>query len=200
MNRYRVTWSSPWRTTRGRLEELPLHPQLGVLPPQPGQLLALGRAEQVRPLATVGLLPADPAAHRLAVLGPAPGRPGRSSSRCCAPARPRPAGSSGGYLLVLASQTTTSRWCSDCQLVGVPGNRVNSNLPAGQGGVDAAPATLADRLQAQVGQGRDRRGAQQRVAQLEQGVGAAGEAGVQLVGEGAKPREGEGWHRHGRAA
>jgi len=38
----------------------------------------------------------------------------------------------------------------------------------------------------------DRRGAQQPVAQLEQGIGAAAEAGVQLVAEGAVPREGEG--------
>jgi hypothetical protein len=38
----------------------------------------------------------------------------------------------------------------------------------------------------------DGRGTQQRVGEVEQGVGAACEAGVQLVAEGAKPREGEG--------
>jgi hypothetical protein len=70
----------------------------------------------------------------------------------------------------------------------------------GQRGVDAAPAPPADRLQAQVRQRRDRLGAQQRVAQLNQGVGAAGAAGVQLGPERAEPGEGEGWHRHGRAA
>ena len=43
-------------------------------------------------------------------------------------------------------------------------------------------------------------GAQQRVAQLEQRIGAADVAGVQLSPEAAEPREGEGWHRHGRAA
>jgi hypothetical protein len=57
-----------------------------------------------------------------------------------------------------------------------------------------------DRLQAQVRQRPDRLGAQQRVAELEQGIGAAGEAGVQLAPEPAEPRKGEGWHRHGRAA
>jgi hypothetical protein len=57
-----------------------------------------------------------------------------------------------------------------------------------------------DRLQAQVRQRRDRLGAQQRVAELEQRIGAAGAAGVQLSPEVAEPREGEGWHRHGRAA
>jgi hypothetical protein len=43
-------------------------------------------------------------------------------------------------------------------------------------------------------------GAQQRVAQLEQRIGAAGVAGVQLSPEAAEPHQGEGWHRHGRAA
>ena len=70
----------------------------------------------------------------------------------------------------------------------------------GKGGVAAAPAALVDRLQAQVRQRGDRLGAQQRVAQLKQRIGAAGEAGVQLSPEQAKPRKGEGWHRHGRAA
>jgi hypothetical protein len=52
------------------------------------------------------------------------------------------------------------------------------DLTAGQGGVGAAPATPVDWLQAQVRQRRDRGGAQQRVAQVEQRIGAAGEAGV----------------------
>jgi hypothetical protein len=56
------------------------------------------------------------------------------------------------------------------------------------------------RLQAQVGQRRDRRGAEQRVVQLEQRIGAAGEAGVQLGPELTESHQGEGWHRHGRAA
>jgi len=71
---------------------------------------------------------------------------------------------------------------------------------AGQGGIGAAPAAPVDRLQAQVRQRRNRLGAQQRVAQLEQRISTAGEAGVQLPPEPAEPREGEGWHRHGRAA
>jgi hypothetical protein len=70
----------------------------------------------------------------------------------------------------------------------------------GERGVDTAPAAPADRLQAQPRQRPDRWGAQQRVAQLEQRIGAAREAGVQLGPERAEPREGEGWHRHGRAA
>jgi hypothetical protein len=57
-----------------------------------------------------------------------------------------------------------------------------------------------DRRQAQVRQRRDRWGAQQRVAQLQQRIGAAGEAGVQLAPEQAEPRKGEGWQQHGRAA
>jgi hypothetical protein len=71
---------------------------------------------------------------------------------------------------------------------------------AGQGGVDAAPAAPTDRFQAQVRQRRDRRGAQQRVAELEQRIGAAGAAGVQFGPELAEPHQGEGWHRHDRAA
>jgi hypothetical protein len=57
------------------------------------------------------------------------------------------------------------------------------------------------RLQAQVRQGQERRRlAQQRVAQLKQRIGAAGETGVQLVAEGTQPHQGGSWHRHGRAA
>jgi hypothetical protein len=74
------------------------------------------------------------------------------------------------------------------------------DLTAGQRGVDAAPAALMDWFQAQVRQRGDRRGAQQRVAQLQQRIGAAGEAGVQLSPELTEPRKGEGWRRHGRAA
>ena len=74
------------------------------------------------------------------------------------------------------------------------------DAPAGQRGIDAAPAALVDWFQAQVRQRGERLGAKQRVAELEQGVGAAGVAGVQLRPEHAKPHEGEGWHRHGRAA
>jgi hypothetical protein len=79
------------------------------------------------------------------------------------------------------------------QLLGV-------DAAAGQGGIDAAPAPLVDRLQAQVRQRRDRGGAQQGVAQLEQRIGTAGKAGVQLGPKVAEPRQGEGWRRHGRAA
>jgi hypothetical protein len=74
------------------------------------------------------------------------------------------------------------------------------DLPAGQGGVGAAPAALVDWFQAQVRQRRDRLGAQQRVAQLEQRIGAAEETGVQLGAERLESREGESWRRHGRAA
>jgi hypothetical protein len=75
------------------------------------------------------------------------------------------------------------------------------DLTAGQGGVGAAPAALVDRLQAQVRQRQQRRlCAQQRIGEFEQRVGAAGKAGVQLGPKAAEPRQGEGWHRHGRAA
>jgi hypothetical protein len=70
----------------------------------------------------------------------------------------------------------------------------------GEGGVDAAPAAPVGRFQAQVRQRRERLGAQQRIAQLEQRIGAAWEAGMQLGPEGAEPRKGGSWHRHGRAA
>jgi hypothetical protein len=48
-----------------------------------------------------------------------------------------------------------------------------------------------DRLQAQVRQRREAVAAQQRVAELEQRIGAAREAGVQLGPERAEPRQGE---------
>jgi site-specific DNA recombinase len=76
----------------------------------------------------------------------------------------------------------------------------NVDAPAGQRIVGATPAAPVGRLEAELGHRGDRRGAQQRVAQLEQRVGAAGEAGMQLSPELTEPREGEGWHRHGRAA
>jgi hypothetical protein len=66
------------------------------------------------------------------------------------------------------------------------------DLTAGQSGVGAAPATLVDRLQAQARQRPKSLSAQQRVAQLEQRIGAAGAAGVQLGPEPAQPRKGEG--------
>jgi hypothetical protein len=56
------------------------------------------------------------------------------------------------------------------------------------------------RLQAQVRQRRERLGAQQRITKLEQRVGAAWEAGVQLGPELAEPREGERWRQHGGTA
>jgi hypothetical protein len=72
---------------------------------------------------------------------------------------------------------------------------------AGQRGVDAAPAALVDRLQAQVWQRRERRlAAEQGVAQLQQRIGAAGAAGVQLGPERTQPHQGGRWHQHGRAA
>ena len=77
------------------------------------------------------------------------------------------------------------------------------NPATGEGGVDAAPAALVDRFQAQVRQGWEpvsRVPVAGRVAQLEQRIRAATAAGVQLSPEHTQPREGEGWHRHGRAA
>jgi hypothetical protein len=77
---------------------------------------------------------------------------------------------------------------------------VGVDAAAGQGGIGAAPAASVDWFQAQVRQRRDRLGAQQGVAQLEQRVGAAGEAGVQLTPEHVEPRKARRWLRHGRAA
>jgi hypothetical protein len=47
------------------------------------------------------------------------------------------------------------------------------------------------RFQAELGHRGDGRGAQQRVGQVEQRVGAAGATGVQLGPERAEPREGK---------
>jgi len=71
------------------------------------------------------------------------------------------------------------------------------DLTAGQGGIDPTPAALVDRLQAQGRQGHKRcLGAQQRIAQLKQRIGAAGAAGMQLSPERAQPHQGKvglGW-------
>jgi hypothetical protein len=77
---------------------------------------------------------------------------------------------------------------------------VDVDAPAGQRGIGAAPAAPVGRLQAELGHRGDRRGAQQRVAQLKQRIGAAAKAGVQLGPERAEPCEGESWRQHGRAA
>jgi transposase len=78
--------------------------------------------------------------------------------------------------------------------------RLGVHTAVGEGGVGAAPPTLMDRLQAQVRQRRDRLGAKQRVAQLEQRIGAAREAGMQLSPEPAEPLKGESGLGHDRAA
>jgi hypothetical protein len=70
----------------------------------------------------------------------------------------------------------------------------------GEGGVGAAPAALVGWLQAQVRQRRYDLGTQQRVAQVEQGIGAAGEAGMQLGAEGAELAEGGSRLGHDRGA
>jgi hypothetical protein len=54
---------------------------------------------------------------------------------------------------------------------------VGMDAATGQGGVGAAPAASMHRLQTQVGDRWDRLGAQQRVSQLQQGVGTAAAAG-----------------------
>jgi hypothetical protein len=59
-------------------------------------------------------------------------------------------------------------------------------VAAGQCGIGAAPAASVGGLQAQVGKRWDRLGAQQRVGQLQQGIGAAGAACVQLQAEGVE--------------
>jgi hypothetical protein len=70
-----------------------------------------------------------------------------------------------------------------------------------QRGIGAAPGRAGRPVP---GSGAARRqpvsGARQRVAPTRTALGAAGEAGLQLGSECAQPREGEGWHRHGRAA
>jgi hypothetical protein len=68
---------------------------------------------------------------------------------------------------------------------------VDVDAPAGQRGIGTAPAAPVGRLEAEMGHRGDRRGTQQRVGKVEQGVGAAGAAGVQLSPERAEPREGE---------
>ena len=78
--------------------------------------------------------------------------------------------------------------------------RLGVHTAVGEGGIGAAPTRLMDRLHTQVRQRRYGLGAQQRVAKVEQRVGAAGAASVQLSPEVAEPHQGEGWHRHDRAA
>jgi hypothetical protein len=65
--------------------------------------------------------------------------------------------------------------------------------PADQRGIAAAPAAPMGRPQAEMSNRGDRWGAQQRVAQLEQRIGAAGAAGVQLSPERAEPHQGGSW-------
>ena len=59
----------------------------------------------------------------------------------------------------------------------------------GQGVIEAAPAAAVRGLQAEVGQRGDRLGRQQGIDQLEQGVGTALEAAVEVSAEGAEGRE-----------
>jgi hypothetical protein len=78
--------------------------------------------------------------------------------------------------------------------------RLDVHPAVGERGVGAAPAPLVDRLQAQVGKRWDRWRAQQRISQLQQGIGTAGEAGVQLGAEGAQLAEGGSRLGHDRGA
>jgi hypothetical protein len=78
--------------------------------------------------------------------------------------------------------------------------RLDVHPAVGERGVGAAPAPLVDRLQAQVGKRWDRWSAQQRISQLQQGIGTAGEAGVQLGAEGAQLAEGGSRLGHDRGA
>jgi hypothetical protein len=74
------------------------------------------------------------------------------------------------------------------------------DTPAGERVVGAAPAAPVGWLEAEMGHRGDGRGTQQRVGEVEQRIGAAGAAGVQLGPERTQPREGGSWHRHDRAA
>jgi hypothetical protein len=78
--------------------------------------------------------------------------------------------------------------------------RLDVHPAVGERGVGAAPAPLVDRLQAQVGKRWDRWSGQQRISQLQQGIGTAGEAGVQLGAEGAQLAEGGSRLGHDRGA
>jgi hypothetical protein len=60
---------------------------------------------------------------------------------------------------------------------------VDSDAPLAQGGVEAAPAAAMGRDQAQVDRRGHGVGGQQRVAQVEQRIGAAREAGVEVSAE-----------------
>src|SRR5207302_7182302 len=61
--------------------------------------------------------------------------------------------------------------------------------PPGERGVEAAPAAAVHRLEAQVGGRGGRAAGQQGVGELEQGVGAAIEAGVEALAEVAQGAE-----------
>jgi len=64
------------------------------------------------------------------------------------------------------------------------------DLPAAQGGVEAAPAAPVGASQAQVDRRRNRACGKQGVGQLEERVGSAVEASVERVPEGAQAVEG----------
>jgi hypothetical protein len=80
------------------LEDLPLQLQLGVLPPQPPQLLPLRSAEQVVALSAVGLVAAHPTAHRLPVQTQLPAICGTVLPLVCTTST-MSRRNSGGYLL-----------------------------------------------------------------------------------------------------
>ena len=66
--------------------------------------------------------------------------------------------------------------------------------PCGQRVIEAAPATAVRGLQAQVRQGDDRIGRQQSITKLEQGIGAAMEAPVEVSAKRAESCEGMSGH------
>src|SRR5215204_1210793 len=73
---------------------------------------------------------------------------------------------------------------------GVPGEQLAQgpffNLPAAQGGVEAAPAAPVGASQAQVDRRRNRAGGKQGVGQLEERVGSAVETPVERLSESAQ--------------
>ena len=134
--------SSVAKNTLAAFEDLIRPAQLGVLPPQPLDLLPLRRRRQVRPQPLVGLhLPHVPA-QRLRRRSPDPGPPARSADPTRSPPwQPAPTAPAGTSSALHASPGPPCPKASGCQP-----NRVNSKPPPTARYCCAAPA-LARRQQ-----------------------------------------------------
>ena len=78
--------------------------------------------------------------------------------------------------------------------------RLGVDLPTGEGRVQAAPPAPVCRFEAQMHRRQHRTAAEQRITQVEQGIAAMAEAGVEIVTKVAQQGEWSGGHQHSRAS